>query len=106
MNTGFSLWELTNREFPVSLTGFGFAVWLIHFTMRDSLPPNFCAVCIQNRLTNKSRLGHMGVHILSRILIFGPIFKIFRICIVVARGATGKYKVVVSARETSLTFQD
>ena len=26
MKTGFSLWELTYREFPVSLTGFGFAV--------------------------------------------------------------------------------
>ena len=26
MRTGFSLWELTYREFPVSLTGFGFAV--------------------------------------------------------------------------------
>ena len=27
MNTGFSLWELTYREFPVSLTGFGFTVY-------------------------------------------------------------------------------
>ena len=26
MKAGFSLWELTYREFPVSLTGFGFAV--------------------------------------------------------------------------------
>ena len=26
MKTDFSLWELTYREFPVSLTGFGFAV--------------------------------------------------------------------------------
>ena len=26
MKTGFSLWELTYREVPVSLTGFGFAV--------------------------------------------------------------------------------
>ena len=28
MKAGFSLWELTYREFPVSLTGFGFAVLL------------------------------------------------------------------------------
>jgi hypothetical protein len=27
MKTGFSLWELANREFPVSYTGFGFAVF-------------------------------------------------------------------------------
>jgi hypothetical protein len=27
MKTGFSLGELTYREFPVSLTGFGFAVY-------------------------------------------------------------------------------
>jgi hypothetical protein len=27
MKTGFSLKELTYREFPVSLTGFGFAVY-------------------------------------------------------------------------------
>ena len=27
MKKGFSLWELTYREFPVSLTGFGFAVY-------------------------------------------------------------------------------
>ena len=27
MKTGLSLWELTYREFPVSLTGFGFAVY-------------------------------------------------------------------------------
>ena len=25
--SGFSLWELIYREFPVSLTGFGFTVW-------------------------------------------------------------------------------
>ena len=29
MKTGFSLWELTYREFPVSITGFGFAVYRI-----------------------------------------------------------------------------
>ena len=28
MKIGFSLWELTYREFPVSLTGFGFAVYI------------------------------------------------------------------------------
>ena len=28
MKTGFSLWELAHREFPVSYTGFGFAVQL------------------------------------------------------------------------------
>ena len=28
IKTGFSLWELTYREFPVRLTGFGFAVYL------------------------------------------------------------------------------
>ena len=28
MKTGFSLWELTYRELPVSLTGFGSAVYL------------------------------------------------------------------------------
>ena len=27
MKTGFSLWELAHREFPVSYTGFGFAVY-------------------------------------------------------------------------------
>ena len=26
MKTGFSLWELAHREFPVSYTGFGFTV--------------------------------------------------------------------------------
>ena len=26
MQTGFSLWELAHREFPVSCTGFGFTV--------------------------------------------------------------------------------
>ena len=31
MKTGFSLWELTYREFPVSLTGFGFAVYFDGF---------------------------------------------------------------------------
>ena len=51
-------------------------------------------------------INKMGLCILSRTLLFGLIFEIFRICIVVACGATGKYKVVVSARETSLTFQD
>ena len=30
MKTGFSLWELTYGEFPVSLTGFGFAVHWIY----------------------------------------------------------------------------
>ena len=29
MKTGFSLWELTHREFLVSYTGFGFAVYLL-----------------------------------------------------------------------------
>ena len=34
MKTGFSLWEWAHREFPVSLTGFGFAVlvsWVVRF---------------------------------------------------------------------------
>ena len=31
MRTGVSLWELTHREFPVSYTGFGFAVYIIYF---------------------------------------------------------------------------
>ena len=30
MKTGFSLWELAHREFPVSYTGFGFAVCVIY----------------------------------------------------------------------------
>ena len=29
MKTGFSLWELAHREFPVSYTGFGFTVWFL-----------------------------------------------------------------------------
>ena len=29
MKTGFYLLELTHREFPVSLTGFGFAVYVL-----------------------------------------------------------------------------
>jgi hypothetical protein len=29
MKTGFSLWDLTHREFPVSYTGFGFAVHFV-----------------------------------------------------------------------------
>ena len=32
MKTGFSLWKLAHREFPVSYTGFGFAVSLIIYS--------------------------------------------------------------------------
>ena len=35
MNTGFSLWELTYREFPVSLTGFEFAVYSNDLNVQD-----------------------------------------------------------------------
>ena len=31
MKTSFSLWELAHREFPVSYTGFGFAVHIKYF---------------------------------------------------------------------------
>ena len=38
MKTGFSLWELTNSEFPVSLTGFGFAVYVFTLFLLYSAP--------------------------------------------------------------------
>ena len=59
MNTGFSLWELTYREFPVSLTGFGFAVFVVGL-FQDQYGTlclmNNCNTCIDNKLQIQIRL--------------------------------------------------
>ena len=64
MKTGFSLWELTYREFPVSLTGFGFAV-SVHGILRNAI---FC------RNPNARKMGNvLSIRNLEKI--FDYIFK-------------------------------
>ena len=41
MKTGFSLWELAHREFPVSYTGFGFAVYLVAKNKQKQISSSF-----------------------------------------------------------------
>ena len=58
MRTGFYLWELAHREFPVSFTGFGFTVCLTSaIILRASLAKILFGVPVPKYLaTKKSKI--------------------------------------------------
>ena len=81
MKTGFSLWELTYREFPVSLTEFGYEMlrwmvknkWISFFGIlsRSLNDPPYCPlVCTSKNQESQTQLRHfptvMGLYILAQ----------------------------------------
>ena len=66
MKTGFSLWELTYREFPVSLTGFGFTVRFFYSLKKSVIPVMCVAKCIKLGLNAVYRF--QGVKMFEQIV--------------------------------------
>ena len=54
MKTGFPLWELTHMEFPVSYTGFGFAVQISTVDSPKKRTNKFVLFVVKSKEANKT----------------------------------------------------
>ena len=65
MKTGFSLWELTHMEFPVSYTGFGFAVQISTVDSPKKRTNTSVLFCCEKEIRKKKKDIFLFVHFLG-----------------------------------------